>query len=114
MLTERRASITWADTIQPEPVEWSWMGGRSGPYPVRLAVDLRREGGTGKSSGGLSLAAQVSRGTLPGALFGTPRRVLIVAVADSWRFTLVLRLLAAGADLGMVGRFGVLDCGDEP
>jgi RecA-family ATPase len=70
--------------------------------------------GTGKSSFGIWLAAQITRGLLPGSFYGSPRRVFYVAVEDSWKYTLVPRLLAAGADLDRIGRFGVVsEVGDE-
>jgi hypothetical protein len=60
--------------------------------------------GTGKSQFTLWVAAQVTRGRLPGVLYGKPRHVIIVATEDSWQHTIVPRLIAAGADLSMVAR----------
>jgi hypothetical protein len=39
--------------------------------------------------------------------------VLYVAVEDSWKHTPVPRLMAAGGDLSKVGRFDVVEHGDE-
>jgi hypothetical protein len=39
--------------------------------------------------------------------------VLIVATEDSWKYTIVPRLMAAGADLAMVGRVDAVSEGDE-
>jgi hypothetical protein len=64
--------------------------------------------GTGKSQFTIWLAAQITRGTLPGELYGKPRRVIIVATEDSWKHTIVPRLIAAGADLRMVARADVV------
>jgi hypothetical protein len=50
------------------------------------------------------MAAQVTRGELPGAFKGDPRPVIYVAVEDSWKFTIVPRLMAAGANLDLVFR----------
>jgi len=107
---ERRARITWASSIKPEPVVWVWKDAQGhGRIPAgTLSLAAGREG-TGKSSWALWLAAQVTRGTLPGSFQGKCRRVLYVAVEDSWTYTLVPRLIAAGADLSMVGRFEVID-----
>lgn len=126
-MTTRRASITWANTIAPEPVTWAWSGsfeslyegsegsGRKGSESWAssgriaagtIAIAAGPEG-VGKSSFGITLAALVSTGRLPGAWFGTPRNVLYVAVEDSWAHTLVPRLIAAEADLRRIGRFEV-------
>lgn len=104
----RHARITWASEIEPEPVVWAWEEAGEGRIPAgSLSVAAGREG-TGKSTFGIWLAAQITKGTLPGNYFGMPRPVFYVAVEDSWKHTLVPRLLAAGADLGKVGRFDVL------
>lgn len=109
----RRARITWASEIEPIPVVWAWSEGGAGRIPAgSLSVAAGREG-TGKSSWALWLAAHMTRGTLPGTFYGTPQRVLYVAVEDSWAHTLVPRLIAAGADLSMVGRFDVVVARDE-
>jgi hypothetical protein len=110
---QRRLRITWADTITPEPVRWGWIYNNEGRMPLgSLALAAGREG-CGKSQFGIWLAAQVTNGTLPGLLEGRPRRVLIVATEDSWKHTIVPRLMAAGADLSMVGRIDAISEGDE-
>lgn len=110
---DRRAAVVWANTITPEPVVWAWREDGAGRIPAgSLSVAAGREG-TGKSSFGIWLAAQITRGTLPGSFEGTPRTVLYVAVEDSWKHTLVPRLMAANADLGKVGQFGVRTITDE-
>jgi AAA domain/Toprim domain len=113
-VTVRRARITWAHTIKPRPVVWAWKDDEgNGRIPAgSLSVAAGREG-TGKSSYGIWLAAQITRGTLPGSYFGRPRRVLYVALEDSWEYTIIPRLMAAGADLSMVGRFDVVNVADE-
>lgn len=113
-IVRRKARITWASQIEPEPVVWAWEEAGYGRLPSgSLSVAAGREG-TGKSSFGIWLAGQFTRGTLPGSYFGTPRNVFYVAVEDSWKYTLVPRLIAAGADLSRVGRFDVIsDVGDE-
>ncbi len=109
----RRARVTWANDIRMRPVVWAWMDAFEGRIPTgSLSVAAGREG-TGKSTFGIWMTAQITRGTLPGHLFGTPRRVLYVAVEDSWEHTLAPRLAAAGADLTMVGRFDVVIEDDE-
>jgi hypothetical protein len=127
-VTAKRASITWADTIEPVPVTWAWSGNLELLYedsedsndigPESSASSGRIAAGTiaiaagpegvGKSSFGITLAALVSTGRLPGAWFGVSRNVLYVAVEDSWAHTLVPRLMAAEADLKRIGRFEVV------
>ena len=72
-----------------------------------LSLLAGREG-LGKSSLVAWLIAQMTRGTLPGDLYGRPRAVIIAATEDSWEHTLVPRLMAAGADLHMVLRVDVM------
>lgn len=109
----RRARITWANDIRMRPVIWARTDDSEGRIPTgSLSIAAGREG-TGKSTFGIWLTAQITRGTLPGSLYGTPRRVLYVAIEDSWEHTLAPRLAAAGADLSMVGRFDVVVDDDE-
>lgn len=109
----RRGRVTWASEIEPEPVEWMWEDDGEGRISAGvLALAAGREG-TGKSCFGIWASAQVSRGTLPGSLHGTPRNVLYVAVEDGWKQVLSPRLVSAGADRSRVGRFDVLGWEDE-
>jgi hypothetical protein len=99
--------LTAASEIEPVPVVWAWEDGGEGRIPSgSLSVAAGREG-TGKSSFGIWLAAQITRGRLPGQLYGKPRAVIYAAVEDSWKYTLVPRLIAAGADRSMVYRVEV-------
>nr|WP_240982877.1 AAA family ATPase [Streptomyces sp. S3(2020)] len=96
--------ITRASEIEPEPVVWAWLDEGEGRVPAgALSVAAGREG-TGKSSFGMWMAAHITRGTLPGSFQGRPRAVFYVAVEDSWRQTIVPRLIGAGADLDLVYR----------
>ncbi len=109
----RHARITWADQIKMRPTTWAWIEGEQGRIPTgSLSVAAGREG-TGKSTFGIWITAQITRGTLSGNLYGRPRRVFYVAVEDSWEHTLAPRLVAAGADMSMVGRFDVVENEDE-
>ncbi|MFI6496661.1 AAA family ATPase [Nonomuraea typhae] len=112
LIPARRAQVTWACDIKPEPVVWAWQDGNGRIPAGSLSVAGGREG-TGKSSFGIWLAAQITRGTLPGSFYGTPRQVLYVAVEDSWTQTLVPRLMAAEADLSRIGRFEVMTAEDD-
>jgi hypothetical protein len=53
------------------------------------------------------LIADITRGSLPGIYAGVPRAVIIAATEDSWEYTIVPRLMAAGADLTLVYRVDV-------
>jgi DnaB-like helicase N terminal domain/AAA domain len=101
----RRLILTPASEIEPEPVIWAWDDdGEAGRVPAgSLGLFAGREG-TGKSSFLIWMAAKVTTGTLPGSWYGKPRAVIYVAVEDSWKFTIVPRLMAAGADLSLVYR----------
>lgn len=94
----RRLVLTRAADIKPIRVRWVWEG--------RLAMGtlglLAGREGQGKSTVTAWLAAQVTRGTLPGEFFGTPKGVVICATEDSWAHTIVPRLIAAEADLTRV------------
>ncbi len=109
----RSAKVTWANTIEPEPVRWAWEDAGQGRIPAgSLSIAAGREG-TGKSSQGIWMASQTSRGTLEGCFAGKPRKVLYVAIEDSWKYTLVPRAMAAKADLTMIGRFEVVTTTDD-
>lgn len=99
----RRLVLTAASEIDPEPVVWAWEDGGYGRIPAgSLGLAAGREG-TGKSSFLIWLSARITTGTLPDSLTG-PRGVIYVAVEDSWKYTIVPRLIAAGADLELVYR----------
>jgi hypothetical protein len=111
--TLRRARITWASDIEPRPVVWAWKDGDHGRIPAgSLSIAAGREG-TGKSTFGMWETANITRGTLPGSLYGTPGTVLYVAMEDSWQHTIVPRLIAAEANRDMVGRFDVVSFADD-
>jgi hypothetical protein len=100
----RKIVLTPASAIAPEPVVWAWEDGGQGRIPAgSLGLFAGREG-TGKSSFLIWLSARITTGTLPGSLHGQPRAVIYVAVEDSWKYTIVPRLIAAGADLHRVYR----------
>jgi hypothetical protein len=99
----RRVTLTRASDIRVRPVRWMW--------DRRLALgSLALVGGRegiGKSVVTLTLAADLTRGRLPGVFFGRPRAVIIAATEDSWEHTINPRLMAAGADLTRVFRVDV-------
>lgn len=100
----RRLVLTPASQIDPEPVVWAWEQFGQGRIPASSVGLFAGREGTGKSSFLIWVAAQVTRGELPGAFKGSPRAVIYVTFEDSWKYTIVPRLIAAGADLDLVYR----------
>jgi hypothetical protein len=103
----RQVVVTLASQIKPRPVRWLWPD----RIPAGALTLLAGREGIGKSLVGVHLAAQLTRGTLPGGRHGKPARVMFATSEDAWEFTMVPRLLAAGADLDRVGRVQVEDDG---
>ncbi len=109
----RRLVLTPASRIPPEPVTWAWEDDGYGRIPAgSLGLFAGREG-TGKSCCLAWQSAKITRGELPGAFSGAARAVIYIAVEDSWKFTIVPRLIAAGADLDLVYRAEVRTEEDE-
>ncbi len=96
----RRITIAAASSIKPQRVRWLWEDRL--PLPGLSLLGGRE--GIGKSTCAYQLAADITRGTLAGEFYGTPRAVAIAATEDSWPHTVVPRLMAAGADLDRVFR----------
>ena len=105
----RRLALTRASEIVPEPVVWAWLDNGEGRIPGGAMTIAAGREGTGKSSFGFWMTAKVTRGTLPGSWQGRPRAVFYVAIEDSWKRTIVPRLIAADADLSMVYRVEAVD-----
>jgi hypothetical protein len=99
----RRLKLTPASEIAMKPVRWTW----DARIPAGAVTLVPGREGIGKSLFLVWLAANLTRGTLPGLHYGTPRPVLYAASEDSWSRTIAPRLHAAGADLGMVYRVEV-------
>jgi hypothetical protein len=99
-VSERDIVLTPASAIKPRPVHWL----DEGRIPVGGLTLLAGREGIGKSTYAYTLAADVTRGKLPGLHFGKPRSVIVAATEDSWDRTIVPRLMAAGADLDLVYR----------
>lgn len=101
--SKRRLKLTAASDIEPERAKWLWAD--------RMALGalslIAGPEGLGKSTLGYCIVAQITQGTLPGELFGTPKSVIIAATEDSWAHTIVPRLIAHGADRARVFRVDV-------
>ena len=93
-----RLRIGRASQVETRRVRFLW----DGWLPLGVVALLGGRGGVGKSTLSEGLAAQITRGELPGEFSGRPRSVLVCATEDSWRELIVPRLVAAGADLERV------------
>ena len=99
----RALRLVAASSVTVRPVHWAW-DGRLACGSVSL---LGGREGIGKTTLGNQLAADITRGRLPGVYFGQPKGVIIAASEDSWEHTIVPRLMAADADLDRVFRVDV-------
>jgi hypothetical protein len=94
----RALTLVGADSIAPRPVRWLL----DRLIPLGSVTLLAGREGLGKSTLWAYWAAAATHGTLDGHLFGTPTDVLVIANEDAYDYTLVPRLMAAGADLTRV------------
>ncbi len=94
-----RLVVTRASDIAMRVVEWAWQTAeRHGRLPRGELAIVAGKAGRGKSTRVHALAAQITRGTLPGCFYGTPRSVIISATEESWETTIKAKLTACGAD----------------
>ncbi|MFI9846505.1 AAA family ATPase [Nonomuraea sp. NPDC051941] len=109
----RKLKLTRASDIEIKPVVWAWKENGRGRIPSgALAAAAGREG-TGKSSFGIWMTAEITTGMLPGSFLGTAHNVIYAAIEDSWEHTIAGRLKAAGANLSRVFRIDVEVSEDE-
>ena len=99
----RQVRLTPASAIAVRPVRWLW----SDRLPLGAVALLGGREGVGKSILMCQLAADVTRGRVPGVFAQCPQSVMIAATEDSWAHTIVPRLMAAEADLSRVFRVEV-------
>ena len=83
--------LTQASTITPRPVKWLWLN-RVALFAFSL---IGGREGVGKSSPSYTVAAAITKGTLDGDYYGTPKNVIVGATEDSWAHTIVPRLMGA-------------------
>lgn len=92
------------DLAELRPVRFLWR-----PYLIRGFNLLAGEEYIGKSALECWIAAQVTRGKLPGDFEGRPAKVIFVGSdEDDFRTVVGPRLYALGADLSLVREFGPL------
>ena len=106
----RQLVLTSATSILSERIRWLWRP----RLPLRSLSVIAGEKGLGKSIlTNARLAAEATRGQLPGELEGQPIDVLICTAEDDWRSVVKPRLIAHGADLDRVHRVTVKDNSGE-
>jgi hypothetical protein len=103
--------LTRVSDIAEQRPEWLWeRTARAGWVPLNSLTVVQGITGAGKSTFAAWLAAQVTTGTLPGALRDKPSAVIYGATEDDFATTIRPRLRVAGADLDLVYQFlGDLD-----
>ena len=87
-----------ATDIRPRALRWLWRD----RVPLGAVTILAGDGGLGKSTLTVELAAELSRGQLEGDLWGVPSASYLLSVEDDSETTITPRLIAANADLGCV------------
>jgi len=100
-----RLRLTPASSFKMRRVRWVW----EDRMPLGEICLIPGREGIGKSTFLAWLAAQITRGNLPGIYFGQPRAVLYAASEDAWDYTVAPRMFAAGADLDLVLRIDVVE-----
>ncbi|AVH57772.1 MULTISPECIES: AAA family ATPase [Streptomyces] len=105
-----------ASSIKIRPVRWLWDTTPEGAPPTShgriplYSLAIAAGGpGLGKSQFAVWMTARITRGELPGELYGKPRPVIYAAAEDSWSYTIAPRLIAAGADMDLVFHVSVKD-----
>jgi hypothetical protein len=109
--TVRTLSVTTADGIRMKAQRWLMWETENGLnarwIPLGGIVLLAGREGLGKSTQAAKIGAAITRGTLPGQFYGTPKSVIVAAGEDAWEQTIVPRFVAHGADMSRVLRVDV-------
>ncbi len=105
----RRVSLLRASTVKIEQVRFAF----EDRIPLGAVTLIAGQGGKGKTTLGLQWLAQITRGTLPGELYGTPTDVVVTSEEDHRGAVLNPRLIAAGADLERVHYIDVTELDTE-
>ncbi len=84
-----------ADLSRSKPPEWAWQN-RIALGAINLIVGVE---GAGKGTLAAWMFARISRGELPGDLYGMPATVAVIGDEDSWQDVWTPRLHVAGADI---------------
>lgn len=97
MVAERRVITTPSSQMGMKKQKWLWAPGGEGVIPLNTGTICAGQGGEGKSTFLMYLAAMLTRGKLEGEFMGRRGSVLILSPEDSWEHTINPRLVAAGA-----------------
>jgi len=104
----RVGKVTLASDYTMKKVHWGWANGRHERIPIGELTLTAGHGEAGKSTFNLGLIAQLTLGELDGYWYGKPQFCIIAASEDDWERTIIPRLVAAGADLDMIGGLEVI------
>ena len=105
----RTLKVTPLSEMAMKATRWLWEDNGTRWIPMNSIAGLAGREGVGKSTWSAHLAAQITRGTLPGDYYGKPKGVVIVTTEDDWHATIKPRLTAAGADLNKVYQVTAVD-----
>jgi hypothetical protein len=112
---ERRLELISASGLQMRPTHWV----HEDRVPLGEETLIVGPEGYGKSAIATDYTAGVTKGTIPGDLFGIPSAVVYCTTEDSWTRTVKPRLFVANADMDLVlyvrinGLDGVLQLPDD-
>lgn len=93
-----RLKVTRADAVKISRVRYLW----EGRIPLGAMTLMPGEEGIGKTTVGVRLIADITKGILPGEMMGTPRDVVVLSLEDGLADVYAPRLQEAGADLSRV------------
>lgn len=100
--SQTQLRITYADQIKPKRQAWLYKLDNVGVMPLGTGTICAGSGGEGKSTFTLYVAALLTRGELPGDLYGQKHVSIVFSPEDDWSTVTIPRLIAAGADLSYV------------
>ena len=99
--------MTKLSEITSESVEWLW----EGYIPRGMLTLIQGDGGEGKTTTALAIAAAVTTGkALPGGVASAPAPVILQNAEDSYPKKLKPMLEKCGADLDLVERIDENEC----
>ncbi|MGK5112792.1 AAA family ATPase [Geodermatophilus sp. CPCC 205506] len=107
--TRPRLKVITASQVQERRVTYVW----DGRIPIGSPTLMPGEEGIGKTTVGIRILADLTRGTLPGEFHGEARDVVVMAPEDGIEDVVKPRFREAGADLDRVHFVICREVGDE-